>query len=152
MTGGGQHADLRDVIELVESGIEALSFVDDGTDAVAYELLDRLDQWPHLGVVVSSPSSEDTDRLDGVTNVWVQDEIVVELRVSTARAPGQREMRNRAFDHEQRIRAAVSGSERLQLYRPTWLRTARSASDDRAWLHLLLSFRFERFERVRWVG
>lgn len=149
MIGGGQHADLRDVIELVETAIESVSFVDDSSDLTAYSLLDRLDQWAHLGVVVASPSSEDTDRTDGVSSIWVQDEVTVALRVHVARNPGQRVMRNLALDHELRLKTALCSDASLQLYRPTWVRTARTPSADRAWLELVLTLNFERFERLR---
>ena len=57
MIGGGQEADLRDVIEQVETEIAGVTFADDASNATAYQLLDRVDQWPHLGVVVTAPSS-----------------------------------------------------------------------------------------------
>lgn len=115
------------------------------SERTSYVLPDRLGQWEHLAVVVSAPSTRDTERTDGRTHQWLEDSVVVELRVDAGRVTGQRALRNLATAHEQTLRRVVLGCD--QRFRPSFKSTTRTLIDGR-WLSLRLAFTVERIERA----
>ena len=57
----------------------------------------------------------------------------------------------RLAEHEAKLRTALN--ELDEQWRPTWIRTARTASPDRRWYDVRQTWRFERFEASgRFVG
>jgi hypothetical protein len=144
----GMYATVNEIVERVETVLEGLSFVDPSSEAVGYSLLDRQDQRLHLGLTVTSPTSRNSESVDAVAMDWVHDTITVRLDVHVARTPGQREQRNAAMEHEQRIRDAVRGDHVLQPFDPVWTGTDRTPSPDLAWLQVVQQFRTRRLESI----
>lgn len=147
-----QESTLERLVERIESVLAAVVVSDDSSSTTGFVLVDRLDQWQHLGVVVSVPETRDTDRSDGREILWLEDTVSVGLRLQVQRTAGQREIRDRATEHERVIRREIVSDSDLSLYRPTYLRTTRRVSADRAWYEVDIVFRFERFERARVVA
>jgi len=143
---------LSEALTLIENELAAIDLstvheaAGNASDATAYGIVDRLDQWAHLGIVVSSPRSEDTGRTDGREHLWMRDTVIVELRLDVSRVTGQRALRNLATSHEETIRAAILGL--TQQFRPSFVATDRAPLPDRRWYALRVAFTVERIERA----
>lgn len=145
-----QEATLADVLDLVQTAVTEAALpvtsAESASTESGYRVLDRADQWVHLGFVLTAPRSRNTDLTDGRTHVHIEDTLVVELRIDVARVAGQVALLRTAGLHEQAIRAAVLGAD--QRYRPSFVDANRSYTPDRRWLAVRLSFTVERFERA----
>lgn len=144
---------LVDVLDAIDRAIGELdpklaytAGTNNASDTNRYVVLDRVEEWVHLGIVVSAPRTEDTGRASGRSQLWARDTVLVELRLDLARVSGQRAMRTVAAAHEEQIRECVLGL--TQQFRPSYVDTVRGTGTDRRWHFVRMTFTVERLELV----